>query len=119
MDPFEVFVWAEYRFDGKRFNPVANSEEDAAEQPLEDLAKGARTLRELTSVLGLFRQPAETADGQDVELVAKLMELLIEVRTAARQRKDFEIADTIRNQLTEIGITLEDRKDGTGWRLES
>jgi cysteinyl-tRNA synthetase len=86
---------------------------------LDALRQAARTLRELTSVLGLFRQPAAQPGGQDVELVAKLMELLIEVRTAARRRKDFEIADTIRDQLTAIGITLEDRQDGTGWRLET
>ena len=94
-----------------------NLEGNAAGQPLEDLRQGIRTLRELTSVLELFRQPAVPAGGKDLELVAKLMELLIEVRATARQRKDFQISDTIRDRLTAIGITLEDRKDGTSWRL--
>ncbi len=94
-------------------------ESKSNEQAREDLRPATRTLRELTSVLGLFRRPAAQPGGQDVELVTKLMELLIEVRTAARRRKDFEIADTIRDQLTAIGITLEDRQDGTGWRLET
>jgi cysteinyl-tRNA synthetase len=110
---FELVRGLNKHIDQNRLETKAN------EQALDDLRRAARTLRELTSVLGLFREPAAQSGGQDVELVAKLMELLIEVRTAARQRKDFEIADTIRDQLTAIGITLEDRQDGTGWRLET
>ncbi len=94
-------------------------ENTPAERPLAGLKQGARTLRELTVVLGIFRAPVESADGADDELVAKLMDLLLEVRAAAREKKDFETADQIRNQLTDIGITLEDRQGGTGWRLGS
>jgi cysteinyl-tRNA synthetase len=46
------------------------------------------------------------------------MQLLIELRTTARKKKDFEMADCIRDSLGQIGINLEDRKDGTGWRLQ-
>jgi cysteinyl-tRNA synthetase len=45
-----------------------------------------------------------------------LMTLLIDLRREARQGKNFALADRIRNGLTEMGITLEDRSDGTGWR---
>ena len=40
------------------------------------------------------------------------MELLIELRADARTKKDFATGDKIRNSLTEMGITLEDRKGG-------
>ena len=46
------------------------------------------------------------------------VELLIELRADARGRKDFETGDNIRDRLTEMGITLEDRKEGTLWRIE-
>jgi cysteinyl-tRNA synthetase len=47
--------------------------------------------------------------------VAKLMDLVIEIRANARKSKDFATADLVRNKLTEAGIVLEDRPDGTGW----
>jgi cysteinyl-tRNA synthetase len=47
--------------------------------------------------------------------VAKLMELVIEIRANARTAKDFATADLVRNRLGEAGVVLEDRPDGTGW----
>jgi cysteinyl-tRNA synthetase len=92
--------------------------EAAAENAAADgLRQGVRTLRELTNILGLFRQPQQGGGGRDDELVAKLMDLLIDVRATARQKKDFQTADKIRDELAAMGITLEDRKGGTGWRL--
>jgi len=73
------------------------------------------TLRELTGVLGLFLTPPPQTGGADEGLVAKLMELVIEIRANARKSKDFATADLVRNKLTEAGIVLEDRPDGTGW----
>jgi len=73
-------------------------------------------LRELTGVLGLFLEPPRAkAGGADEALVGKLMELVIEIRANARKTKDFATADLVRNKLTEAGIVLEDRPDGTGW----
>jgi cysteinyl-tRNA synthetase len=44
-----------------------------------------------------------------------LMQLLIQLRAGARASKDFATADTIRNRLSQIGVTLEDRPGGTEW----
>ena len=81
------------------------------------LDRGVQTLRELSSLLGLFQEAPVGAGGDDA-LVGKLMELMIELRAEARAKKDFATSDRIRDGLNELGITIEDRKDGTGWRIE-
>ncbi len=79
--------------------------------------QGLLVLRELTAILGLFRQPpAAAAAGEGDTLTAPLMELLIDLRAQLRKEKNFALADRIRNRLTELGVTLEDRPDGTGWK---
>jgi cysteinyl-tRNA synthetase len=87
------------------------------ESALASFRRGVDTLRELTAVLGLFRSAPQAKSGGDLELLNKLMGLLVELRTDARKRKDFATADRIRLALGEMGITLEDRKEGTAWRF--
>jgi len=45
-----------------------------------------------------------------------LVKLLIEMRAQARQSKDFQRADEIRDRLSALGVALEDRPEGTTWR---
>lgn len=68
-------------------------------------------------VLGIIPDAANSA-GADAEREAGLVRLLITLRGEARARKDWGTADQIRNQLKELGITLEDRPDGTIWKVE-
>ncbi|HZZ71547.1 MAG TPA: cysteine--tRNA ligase [Pirellulales bacterium] len=81
------------------------------------LKQGARTLRELTGVLGLFRKPIEQKTGADESLVQGLMKLLLEIRSEVRQKKDFATSDKIRNALAALGVVVEDRKEGATWSL--
>ncbi len=71
-------------------------------------------LKQLAGLLGLFR--ADPAAKADDGLTEPLMALLIRLRAEARVSKNFAVADGIRKGLGEIGVTLEDRADGTGWR---
>jgi cysteinyl-tRNA synthetase len=59
-------------------------------------------------------EPA-SAGGESSERTDAIMRLLIQLRADSRVAKDFATADTIRNRLTDIGITLEDRAGGTEW----
>ena len=57
------------------------------------------------------------AKGGDDQLVGGLMQLLIDLRAEARKSKNFAMADQIRKRLADLGVTLEDRPGGTGWRV--
>jgi cysteinyl-tRNA synthetase len=89
------------------------------------IAAATQTLRGLGTLLGLFRSGAgaggaatQARGGASMELTNQLMELMIQLRAAARQKKDFAMADAIRDGLAKLGITLEDRPGGTGWRKD-
>ncbi len=105
-----------------RFADAQKLEDRAARDPahVASFQRAAVTLRELSALFGLFREPPQKQAGEgESQLTGKLLDLLVELRTAARAKKDFATSDQIRNRLTELGVTLEDRKDGTHWRIES
>lgn len=86
------------------------------------LALAAARLRQLGGRLGLLGEEPEaflqsgaapTAQGPDPAQI----EDLIQQRTQARTDKDFARADAIRDELTEMGVMLEDSPEGTKWRL--
>jgi cysteinyl-tRNA synthetase len=85
---------------------------------MEGFQRGVMALKELSDILGVFDKPVATAQnaGQD-KLVDGLMQLLIDLRAEARKAKNFALADQIRQRLAQIGVTLEDRPGGTGWRV--
>ncbi|MBO7519774.1 MAG: cysteine--tRNA ligase [Clostridia bacterium] len=68
----------------------------------------ADTFDELAGVLGLvYNRKTEALDSE--------IEELIEKRTEARKNRDFKTADEIRDKLKDMGIILEDTKDGVKW----
>ncbi len=48
-------------------------------------------------------------------IVDKLVQLIVDIRQIHRSRKEYEIADKIREQLASLGINLMDSKTGTTW----
>ena len=71
-------------------------------------------IRELTSVFGLRLTEKASNSGSNTD---KFIDLLVEVRKRVRDEKRWAISDLIRNQLNELGVTIEDNKDGTtSWR---
>ena len=46
----------------------------------------------------------------------KFVNLLVEVRSEARKQKLWAMSDLIRDRLKELGVTIEDGKEGTTWR---
>ncbi|MBI1830204.1 MAG: cysteine--tRNA ligase [Planctomycetes bacterium] len=102
-----------------RFADVRQLEGGAAKpEDLKTFETGVSHLRELSQILGVFAQPVEKSKTDDArqQLVDGLMQLLIDLRAEARKAKNFALGDQIRKRLADMGITLEDRPNGTIWR---
>ena len=77
----------------------------------EQLKPAQSMLRELTGVLGLRLQEKQGSGDAD-----KFIDLLVEVRSEIRKQKLWQLSDLIRDKLKELGVTIEDTKDGAKWR---
>jgi len=86
---------------------------------LEYLSTGTAILIELSGILGILdlSKTRNQTSAESGGLVDGLMGLVIELRALARKEKNFAVADLVRNRLSTLGITLEDRPDGTGFRI--
>jgi cysteinyl-tRNA synthetase len=75
-------------------------------------------LRELTQILGVLDQPLPAADTDAIGTLApKLLDLFLSVRQELRKAKQYALADRVREQLAELGVTIEDRAEGSRWKL--
>ena len=93
------------------------------------LVNSVLTLRAMLDVLGLdplsepWKQDTlhllsdNPANSKDREVLARLVEQMIEERQQARESKNWELADRIRSNLAESGIVIEDTQSGTRWRI--
>jgi len=78
----------------------------------ETLSQAQELLRELARVFGLqLERPAARSEAID-----PFVDLLVEVRRELRQQKLWSLSDLVRDRLTELGVILEDGKEGTSWR---
>ncbi|MCC0647454.1 cysteine--tRNA ligase [Clostridioides difficile] len=64
---------------------------------------------ELTGVLNIVNKKKDTVLDKDIEE-------LIQKRTDAKKNKEFQLADDIRQQLLDMGIVLEDTRQGVKWK---
>ncbi len=77
----------------------------------EQLKPAQSTFRELANVLGLKLEEKQGFGDAD-----KFVDLLIKVRSEVRKQKLWALSDQIRDKLKELGVMIEDSKDGTTWR---
>lgn len=79
------------------------------ESSIEFAKKCLAEFEELTNVLNIVNKKQEEVLDADIEK-------LIQDRVDAKKNKDFALADEIRNKLLEMGIVLEDTRQGTKWK---
>ena len=95
----------------KAINTMADGKATIAAADLEELKATFKLFVE--DILGL-----QTADNStDNTAYKKAVDLLLEIRRQAKQNKDWATSDKIRNELTAIGFTIKDTKDGFEWSI--
>ena len=68
-----------------------------------------QTLEKLCDVMGIITEKKE-------EILDSEIEEMIAQRQQARKAKNFALADEIRGKLLEMGIVLEDTREGVKWK---
>ena len=88
-----------------------------AEEQAGSLGEAQDTLRELVGVLGVdLAAVAERHSGRQAGAAEPFLNLLLDMRQSLRSEGHYALADTIRDRLAEVGVSLEDRASGTEWR---
>lgn len=101
-------------FDAARaINAVHNGQGTITSSNLEELRTTFRLF--LFDLLGMRDERASSAGGS--EAFGKAMDLLLSIRAEAKARKDWATSDKIRDELTALGFTIKDTKDGAEWKL--
>ena len=75
-------------------------------------------LLEVGKILGILQENPDKwlGYGKSENLNETVIERLIKNRNEARRKKNFDMADKIRDELKDMGIEIEDTSNGTIWR---
>jgi cysteinyl-tRNA synthetase len=65
-------------------------------------------------ILGLT---PDSSSPSDTSVTEQLIDYILRLRQTAKEKKDFETADQIRDTLQNMGVIIKDRKDGFDWEL--
>lgn len=98
----------------KEVNTLLNSGEEIGKKCLEDIHALYQQLG--GDILGIIPNVLESEQKGETDTLKNIMGVLIDTRCELRKAKQWQLSDFIRNKLLEIGITLEDKPDGTVWR---
>ena len=81
------------------------------------LAEAYQVLTETCQVLGIYNTEAQDNDGDNVQQRDQLINLLLEIRQDARNRKDWETSDKIRDRLKALNVEIQDTPQGATWKF--
>lgn len=98
----------------KEVNTLLNAEQEISKKCLEDIHALYQQLG--GDILGIIPKTLESEQKGEIEILKNVMNVLIDTRNELRREKHWQLSDFIRNKLSEIGIALDDRPDGTTWK---
>ena len=113
-DDFNTPILMAHLFDMvKNINSLADKKLHITEEDLNKLTKIFNNI--VYDILGL-KDEEISEDSNDV--VNSLMDLILDLRAKARQNKDWDTSDKIRDYLNDANIVVKDGKDGTTWEIK-
>ena len=95
-------------------NSINDGKETISASDLEKLTALFNTF--VSDILGLKAENQAGADTNN-DMLAKVVDMVLNLRLDAKANKDFATSDKIRNELASIGITVKDKKDGFDWEV--
>ena len=102
-------------FDSARaINTVFDGKGTISEADLNELREVWKTYA--MDILGLQLDGAQDA-GAGMDAYKGAVDMLLNMRLEAKRNKDWATSDKIRNELTALGFTIKDTKDGFEWSL--
>ena len=98
-------------------NQVNDGNATATAQDIDTLKKLFNTF--LVEILGIRTEiVAGTGSGDALRPFEDAVDLLLQIRSEAKSKKDWATSDLIRSRLSEIGFNIKDTKDGFEWSLK-
>ena len=97
------------RFEAVKFiNSVKDGKASVTSSDLELLTTSMSAF--VYDIMGILPQ-----NEQIESRLAPVMDLILDLRKSAREQKDWDTSDKIRDGLSDAGITVKDGKEGTTW----
>lgn len=112
-DDFNSPILISHLFEGVRIiNSVSDKKETITAEDLETLKQLMQSF--VFDILGLKEEESE----ENNVLVDSLMKTIIDIRQNARENKDWNTSDLIRDNLAQMNIKIKDTKEGAEWSVE-
>ena len=115
-DDLNTPIVISHLFDATRaINSVKDGKDTISEADLQELREVFHLF--IFDLLGLRDEARSGEENGSIEAFGKAMDLLLSIRQQAKANKDWATSDKIRNELTALGFTIKDTKEGTEWKL--
>ncbi|MFO7869195.1 MAG: cysteine--tRNA ligase [Bacteroidales bacterium] len=100
----------------KHIHGVESGKETISEQEKHSLLQLFNTY--LFDILGIEHNYSDTKNTKNnSKILSQTITLLLDLRLQAKREKNYQQADKIREELTHMGVSIKDLKDGYEWEL--
>ncbi len=97
-------------------NQVNDGTAKATAADIEQMQRMFRSF--LFDILGIFPPEGAAGAATDIKPFEDAVDLLLQIRSESKARKDWATSDLIRDRLAAIGFNVKDTKDGFEWSLK-